>query len=151
MTIKRIGGLLAVGAAVVTATVGLGSATATAAQGEQQLSCDGTTITVRTNDNHSSDKGGWSAAVVVDGGSGILVPTSFAFSAYDETTQSPLFSYVQEKGGGNANHNQDAVSCTQTMQGTLADLLEPGDTPPPGVALTDVVTATFTVTAVPHP
>ena len=37
------------------------------------------------------------------------------------------------------------------MTGTLADLMEPGETPPAGFGLTDAVTMTFTATAVTKP
>lgn len=140
-------GMLAATATVATlATAG----PAMAAQSTQPFTCDGQQLVIRTNNNHSSDNGGWSAAIVVDGGSGALAPTSFTFAAYDETTGQPIFEGTQLKGGGNANHNQRMVTCTQTTTDTLGDLLEPGDELPPGAALSDVVQVTVMVVAVPH-
>lgn len=145
--ITRIGpGLAAL--AVVGAGSVLAAPAATAAQGLQPLSCDGQDIVVRVADNNSSDHGGWSAAQVVDGGSGHLIPTSFDFSAYDDTLGQEIFSADQPKGGGHAQGNQGTVTCTQVEMLTLADLLEPGDEIPPGGALDDEVTFTLTVTAV---
>ncbi len=139
--------LAASGATLLTFGAGvLGAAPAGAAQSVQTLECDGHPLTVRTNDN-SSENGGWGAAQI-ESGDGHLIPVSFSFSAYDETTQQQLFSFTAPKGNGNANHNQQTITCTQTETGTLADLLEPGEQPPPGVSLDDVVTSTFTAEAV---
>ena len=125
------------------------AAPASAAQETQVLDCGGTQITVRTPTQNSSEHGGWSVGQVVSGGTGHLIPTSFGFSAFDVTQGVSLFSGTQYKGGGNANANQAQITCTQTTTGVLADLLGPGEEPPPGVALTDTVTLTLTVTAVP--
>lgn len=127
------------------------AAPAYAATQTQQLDCGGHLITVRVPTDNSSDNGGWSVGQITAGGTGHLIPTSFGFSAFDVTRQTPLFSGTQYKGKGHANHNQQAITCTQTQTGKLADLLGPGETPPPGVALTDVVRTTLTVTAVPKP
>jgi hypothetical protein len=126
----------------------LAPSAATAAQGEQPLSCDGQDIVVRVPDNHSSDRGGWSAAQVVSGGSGTLIPTSFTFSAYDDTMGEEIFSATQPGGGGHAHGQQDTVTCTQSSTATLGDLLEPGDEVPPGAQLSDEVTFSLTVVAV---
>ena len=142
--------LLGAGTGLVVLLGGLAAAApASAAQSTMEFTCDGSTITLRTNDNRSSDMGGWAAAQVV--GDGTLIPTSFSFSAYDETTDAALFSFTSQKGRGNANKMQQTVDCTQTQTATLADLLEPGDELPPGAALTDTVTVTFDATAVPKP
>jgi hypothetical protein len=119
-------------------------------QSLQLLSCQGVgDLLVRTNQDRSSDNGGWSSAHIVEGGSGTLIPASFAFSGYDETTGTQLFdSGVQAKGGGNGNHAQGPLlTCTQSMEGPLSDFLEPGETPPPGTDPNDTVRVTFTVTA----
>jgi hypothetical protein len=137
--------------AVAVAATFAAAAPASAAPQTQQLTCDGQLLTIRTPTENSSDNGGWSVGQIIAGGTGHLIPTSFAFSAYDVTTQTSLFSGTQYKGNGQANHNQQTVTCTQTQTGTLADLLGPGETPPPGVNLTDIVTTTITVTAVPKP
>jgi hypothetical protein len=56
----------------------------------------------------------------------------------------------QVKGGGNANHNQPTLTCTGSQTGVLGDFLNPGETPPPGTSVSDPVTFTLTVIAVPH-
>lgn len=130
----------------------IGLPSAQAAQGglqEQTLMCgDGQQLTIVTNSNHSSDMGGWEAVKVVSGGSGHLIPTSFTFTAFDNTTNQTIFTGTQLKGGGHANANQSTVTCTQSQTGTLADLLSPGDEVPPGASLTDQVTFTVSATAV---
>lgn len=129
---------------------GMGAAApASAAQTTQVIQCGGHPLTLRTNSNNSSDNGGWSAAQVV--GDGTLIPTSFSFQVVDNVTHESVGPFTQVKGGGNANHNQQAITCTQSMTDTLANLLGPGDTPPPGWARTDSATFTLTVTAVPRP
>lgn len=134
--------------AVVAAGSLLAAPAATAAQGDQPLTCDGQDIVVRTGDNHSSDRGGWGAAQIVEGWSGTLIPTSFEFSAYDDTLDQPIFSGTEVGGGGHAHGQQVTVTCTQESTATLGDLLEPGDEVPPGASLSDQVTFTLTVTAV---
>ena len=146
---SRIGAAFAACAFGVAAL--LGAAPAGAAPSTQQILCGDQTLTIRTNNNHSSNNGGWSAAQIVSGGSGHLIPTSFTFSAFDVTTNTALFYGTQLKGGGNGNHNQSTITCSQTQTGVLADLLSPGDQVPPGASLTDIVTSTFTVTAVQKP
>ena len=150
--------LVAVGAVGALAA---GTLPATAAPGDQnpsgngqsvqQLSCTGLgDVWIRTNNNNSSDMGGWSAAQIVGGdATGTLIPTSFTFEAFDVTTGHDLFpAGSQVKGGGNGNHQQATVLCTQQFTDTLANLLEPGDELPPGAQLTDTVTVTLTATAV---
>jgi hypothetical protein len=133
-------------------TMLIGMASAHAAQGglqEQSLTCsNGQQLTVLTNNNNSSDMGGWEAVKVVSGGSGHLIPTSFTFSAVDNTTNQPIFTGTQVKGSGHANQNQSTVTCSDSQTATLADLLQPGDEIPPGASLTDQVTFTVTATAV---
>lgn len=141
---------LGIGAALAGSALAAGvllAPPAGAAQTTQQITCGGETLTVRANTNNSSDNGGWSAAHVSGGGH--LIPTSFSFSAFDNTLNTELFTFTQQKGGGNANQNQPSISCSQSMTGMLGDLLEPGEEPPPGASLTDIVTTTFVVTAVP--
>jgi hypothetical protein len=142
---------VAIGLTMVAGAAGallIGSSAANAAPSYQSLTCDGQQLTLRTPDNHSSDMGGWSAAQVVSGGSGTLIPTSFDFSAFDVTTQQPIFEGLSTKGAGNANHQQSTVTCTQIETATLGDLLEPGDEVPPGGSLDDEVTVTLVATAI---
>jgi hypothetical protein len=140
--------------AVAAATLGVGVAAASpasAATSTEVVNCGGTHLTIRVPTDHSSENGGWSVGQIVAGGTGHLIPTSFSFRGYDVTTHTVLFSDTQAKGGGHANHNQSVITCTETQTATLADLLGPGETPPPGVDLTDVIRLTFTVTAVMKP
>jgi hypothetical protein len=140
-----------IGAAVFAGAAGallIGASTAQAAPSTQQLTCDGQQVTLRMNDNNSSEMGGWSAAQVVSGGSGTLIPTMFDFSAYDETLHQSIFDGASVKGAGNANQTQSTVTCTQTQTASLGDLLDPGDPLPPGTSLDDQVTVTLTATAV---
>ena len=114
------------------------------------ITCDGQQLTVRVNTNHSSEHGGWGVGQIVAGGTGHLVPTAFSGSLVDNAINQTLFTFDQAKGGGNANHNQPTVTCTQSETGVLGDFLNPGDTPPPGTSVSDPVTFTLTVTAVQH-
>ena len=149
-TITRIGPAMAA-IAVAAAGAVLVAPAANAAQGLQPLTCDGHDIVVRTPDNNSSDHGGWSSARIVEGGSGTLVPTSFAGGAYDNDADMQLFSFSQVSGGGHGHNQQATITCTQTTTATLRDLLEPGDEVPPGASLDDEVTFTLTVTAIQQP
>jgi hypothetical protein len=133
-------------------TMLIGMASAQAAQGglqEQSLTCtNGQQLTIVTNNSHSSDMGGWEAVKVVSGGWGHLIPTSFTFTAFDNTTNQLIFTGTQVKGGGHANGNRPTVTCNQSQTATLADLLQPGDEVPPGASLTDQATFTISATAV---
>jgi hypothetical protein len=123
------------------------AAPATAAQSEMPIMCAGQQLIVRTNNNSSSDMGGWGAAQVVSGGSGHLIPTTFDGTFYDATIDQTIFTFSQAKGGGNGNHNlQPTAICTDTQTGTLGDFLEPGDIPPPGSSPSDSVVFTIRVT-----
>jgi hypothetical protein len=144
--------------AAVTIAAGAGLATlagpAYAARSEVTLTCDGQQITVQINppdqSNSSQNNGGWEVGQIVAGGTGHLIPTMFSGSLFDEATDQTLFSSATPKGGGNANHNQPTISCTESQTGLLGDFLAPGDTPPPGTSVSDPVTFTLTVTAVRH-
>jgi hypothetical protein len=145
--------VLAAGAIVLPAGAALAAPGATGGPQTQTLSCTGGVgdLVIRTSNNHSSDHGGWSVAQVVSGGSGHLIPTAFNFSAYDVTTATTLFSQTQLKGGGNAYPGENPVTCSFSQSGTLADLMQPGDTVPLGASLTDQVTMTFGATAYQRP
>ena len=88
-------------AAVIAASAGLAglAGPAHAAQSMQTLSCGGQELTVRVNVNKSPN-GSWSAAQIVAGGPGHLIPTEFTGSLYDETLGQTLFAFNQVKGGG---------------------------------------------------
>lgn len=143
--------LFAAASGTMLALSGLVAGPTLAAQQPQPLQCDGHQITVRVNQNNGGENGGWSAGVLIDGGSGVLVPTSFSGSLYDETTGQEVFSFEQLKGNGNGNHNQQTISCSDTTVATLGDFLEPGDELPPGTSVDDVVDFTIGVTAVARP
>jgi hypothetical protein len=141
---KAVLGLVA---GVGLAVSGLAASPAMAAPQSQPLNCAGQQLTVRVSDNHSSDHGGWGAGVIVEGGSGVLVPTSFAGSAYDVTADQPMFSFSQDKGNGNGNRNLQTVTCSDVQTMLLSDFVQPGDQLPPWASLTDTITFTLTVTA----
>ena len=147
--ITRTAAALGVAGALAVST-GMVATPAFAAQSEQQFMCDGQAVTIRVNDNHSGQNGGWGAGIV---DSGILIPTSFTFSAYDTTADMPLFpAETAWKGMGHANHNQQTISCSQVMSDTLANLVAQDGAPPEGLpewaSMDDVITITMTVTAV---
>ncbi|MGN6242621.1 MAG: hypothetical protein ACTHQ3_03000 [Motilibacteraceae bacterium] len=102
-------------------------------------------VAITTHGNNSSEHGGWGVGQTPDGH---LIPVSFTFSALDLTTGTTLFSGGSDKGGGNANHNQPTITCSQDMTGPLAGFLEPGDQLPPGTQPTDTVRVRFAVAAV---
>jgi hypothetical protein len=150
---NRTRSTVAVAAVTIAAGAGLAglAGPAHAAQSTIPVTCpNGEQLTVRVNTNHSSEHGGWGVGQIVAGGTGHLVPTAFSGSLVDNAINQTLFTFDQAKGGGNANHNQPTVTCTQSETGVLGDFLNPGDTPPPGTSLTDSVTFTLTVTAVRH-
>jgi hypothetical protein len=149
---NRTRSTVAVAALTIAAGAGLAglAGPAHAAQTTMPLTCAGQQLTVRVNTNHSSQNGGWGVGQVVAGGTGHLVPTAFSGSLVDNAIHQTLFTFAQAKGGGNANHNQPTITCTQSETGVLGDFLNPGDTPPPGTSVSDSVTFTLTVTAVRH-
>ena len=147
MAVLAVGATLAAGAGQLALL-----APAQAAQSTLQLTCsDGGNYTVRTNDNHSSEHGGWGVGQIVAGGSGHGIPTSFAGSLFDVATNQTIFSFEQAKAGGQANRNQQTITCTGTQNGTLGDFSEPGDQLPPGTSASDPVVFTLTVTVVMRP
>jgi hypothetical protein len=149
---NRTRSTVAVAAVTIAAGAGLAvlAGPAHAAQSAMPLTCAGQQLTVRVNTNHSSEHGGWGVGQIVAGGIGHLVPTAFSGSLVDNVTHQTLFTFAQAKGGGNANHNQPTITCTQSETGVLGDFLNPGETPPSGTSVTDPVTFTLMVTAVRH-
>ncbi len=113
--------------------------------------CDGVPTQITVAGNNSSENGGWGAGRI---SSGTLIPTSFTFSAYDDTAGQYLFDpQGSQKGMGHANPNQATITCTQSMTATLADLIAENGQPPMGLpdwaSPTDIITQSFIVTAVP--
>jgi len=113
----------------------------------QSLTCQGLgEVQIVVGPANGSDQSFGAARVV---GDGHLIPVNFQFSAYDVTAGIPLFdSGLIKKGAGNGNKNQQTIPCTSIETGTLADFLDPGETPPPGAAPTDSVTFTIYVDAI---
>src|SRR5690242_9118980 len=100
------------GVAALAMTPALFTATpALAAQSTQPITCDGQQLTIRTNNNNSSEHGGWSSVQILSGGSGHLTPTTFSGVATDTTVNQVLFQFSSTKGNGKANHNQQTVNC----------------------------------------
>jgi hypothetical protein len=149
---NRTRSTVAVAAVTIAAGAGLAglAGPAHAAQTTMPLTCAGQPLTVRVNTNHSSEHGGWGVGQVVAGGTGHLVPTEISGSLVDDAINQTLFTFDQDKGGGNANHNQPTLTCTASQTGVLGDFLGPRDTPPPGTSVTDPVTFNLTVIAVRH-
>lgn len=145
--LAALAGVLGVGSTLGVALIA--SAPARAAQSTQTITCPNGDLLVRTNNNNSSDMGGWSTAQIVDGGSGHLIPVAFTFTVVNVSHPAlTLPPQISVKGNGNANKMQTTMDCTQTQTGLLSSLLGPGESPPPGWNLTDTVTATFTATVV---
>ncbi|MGH3003960.1 MAG: hypothetical protein ACRDM1_15075 [Gaiellaceae bacterium] len=96
------------------------------------------TVTSTSNDHSLS----WGVGTISGGTH--LIPTSFSGSGVDATTGETLFSFTQLKGNANGQHNQTQTSCdgpTDTV--TAGDL---GGIP--GIADSDLIQITFSVTAV---
>ena len=121
----------------------------------QQMTCNGTDVTILVTSNRGQS--GWAVGRIVDGGR--LIPVSFEYTLVDLTQKRDVFSQPQLKGGGNANHQQDAsVTCTQLDDtgATFAELMQSPDTPagyqlPDWVHLSDEAGFEITVTAIPKP
>jgi hypothetical protein len=137
-------------ATVVAVATPLSLLAATAAQAGQiteELSCDGHSLVVRVSENSSGEQGGWGSVKVVEGGSGHLTPLEFRGTGYDVTIGQEVFQFSAPKGGGHPA-TSGSTTCTATYTGTLADLVDEGEELPPGAALTDEITFTFTVVVV---
>ena len=125
----------------------LAAAPAGAAQSEDHITCGGQAYTIRVNNSHSGDMGGWSVAHIVDM-KGHLIPAAFSGDLIDNTRNDLLvFHFESVKGAGHANHQQTLVPCTLTDTGTLGDFFEGGPLPD-GTAADDAVTFTFTALAI---
>ena len=138
---KRVLATLVALSAAALLAAGAGSA---APQQPQTLSCDGLgDIQITAGPANGADQS-WGAAQIVGGGH--LIPLSFEFSAYDVTKQAVIFDAMPVKGGSHAHASGPVTTCSSSQEGTLQDLLDPGEAPPPGTSLTDQVIATFTAT-----
>ncbi|MGN6609612.1 MAG: hypothetical protein ACTHMS_21710 [Jatrophihabitans sp.] len=137
----------AVGAIAGAAGALVFAASAHAAQSTQTIECAGTQYTIRTNNNHSSDMGGWSVGQVVGTPGSHGIPTSFGGVATITGTDTVLGTFLSTKGQGNANQHQQQTTCQQSISGTAADVFGPGETPP-GLDPSTPVTLTITITVV---
>jgi hypothetical protein len=133
--------------ALLASTLLTAAGPASAAMSENHVTCAGDELTIRTNgSNGGNGNGGWSSVQVVSA-SGHLTPLSFSGSLLDTTIGQVIYTFAQQKGGGNADANRTPTTCTQEMTGTLADFLG-GDPLPPGASLTDNVILDFTAIVV---
>ena len=82
---------------------------------------------------------------IIEGGKGVLIPTTFVFEVRNQTTGAVLFTETEELSGGKRKKN--ATTCTAPFfTGTLADIdgFEPAfaaELRAAGVAETDVIVA----------
>jgi hypothetical protein len=144
----RLGAVMGSAACVV----GFAASPALAAHAVEPAMCsNGQTYIVRTLVNHSSANGGWGVGVILEGGSGVGIPTVTDAAVVDNTIGQTLFTLAGAKGGGNANHNQSTVMCTITDDGTVGDFVAPGTPLPPGASLSDSATLTLIATVVLRP
>jgi hypothetical protein len=146
---------LAAGLGVAAGTIAFTAGPASAATSVDHYTCDGQDVGILTHEPPAEHTSGWGAGHLVDGGSGTLIPTSFSRTVRDASKQDqdlvPV--HLAVKGGGNANHHQDAVTCSQVFTSTLGELLQlwgpaPGDLPD-WADEADTIVVTFTVTAIP--
>ncbi len=143
---KRVATALVLAASGVLVWVAPGNA---AGRIEETVECGGSTVTILVQPTHSDTN--WGAVQVV--GDGHLMPLAFNFTVYDVTTDTTLFSDSQVKGGGKTPGGLAAGvgTCTQSEEAPLGDLLEPGETPPPGASVTDIIRFTLTATVAQKP
>jgi len=132
--------LVVVVAAVASVFTGSALASGPAPPGKQliDLNCTGigpVTVSVQRGQN---SKG---AGQIVDmKGHGIAV--TIVFTLTDTTTSTIIDSQTQMSGGGNGHPNQATTECTGvSFQGSASDFF--GPQLPPGVAPTDVISATI--------
>jgi hypothetical protein len=114
----------------------------------ETVQCDGQTLTILTQPSSGDN---WGAVQVV--GDGTLIPLAFEVTVYDVTKDMLLASDTDAKGDAGVPSGLEGslTTCTLTETAQLSDLLEPGEEPPPGTDLTDVVTFTLTATVVVRP
>jgi hypothetical protein len=114
----------------------------------ETVQCDGQTLTILTQPSSGDN---WGAVQVV--GDGTLIPLAFEFTLYDVTKDMVVFTDSVAKGSGSAPAGLEGsvTTCTLTETALLSEFLEPGEEPPPGTDLTDVVTFTLTATVILRP
>lgn len=140
----------AAGAVAAACLASIQAADAAAPMTEQITCSDASQVTIRGNDSHGHPS--WNSTQIVSGGSGHLTPLAFHGVATDTTVDQVMWEFTVEKGGGQANHQQPTITCTaRFIDGTVADILDPGEAPPAGTSLTDHATFDLTVVMVRNP
>lgn len=134
---------------ILTAIAGIGMAAATmvpaaAAQSTETLDCAGHELTIRVNDSNSSERGGWGAVQVLEGGSGHLNPVRFSGVLTDTTAGVELGEFSTERGNGHVPKSKTVTACTTSFEATVAEFVDDLETLPPGVAPDDAVLFTLT-------
>jgi hypothetical protein len=131
--------------ATVTVTAVFASTANAAGRNTEVIQCGGSTLTILTQPAAHDNFG---AVQVV--GDGTLIPLAFEFTVTDLTKGIVLFSDSLIKGSGRTPPGVagSVMTCISTDTATLGDLLEPGETPPPGTDLTDTVQFLLTATVV---
>lgn len=142
---------IACGAALTVATLGSGilwTGPVHAAQSATTVTCAGHELLIRTSNNNSSDKGGWSTVQVEDGGSGHLTPLAFSGELIDTSVNVSLGTFDNAKGNGHAAADKETSRCTNDIAGTVGTFVQDPSTLPPGAHLADgaVLRLTATVT-----
>jgi hypothetical protein len=136
---RRIFGLTALTALLALLAAGTGSA----ARVQQELVCDGQTLTFTVTTVENEHGVAWGVGTLSGGMH--LIPTSFSGALVDLTTGETLFSFDQTKGNGNALKNATSVTCTETdPPATAGDFGIPEELAAP----TDIVQFSLSVTAV---
>ena len=135
LTRTALGALAGLGLVAATTSV-----PAAAAQSAQVLDCAGHPVTVRINDNNSSERGGWASVQVLEGGSGHLTPVRFSGSLTDTTVGQVLGTFENVRGNGHVPRSRGVTRCTTSFDATVADFVENLEELPPGVSLEDAVT-----------
>jgi hypothetical protein len=133
--------LLASAVAATALLSGTAAASGPASPGKDtfEVQCEGVgSVTVSAP---ASQQGHGVAQIVAQKGHGI--PVSSAFTVTDLTTETVLFGGTGTKGGGHANHNQTATTCSGTDEEAPASTFfgERGLPLPPGVSPEDIIRA----------
>jgi hypothetical protein len=136
---RRVLSITALTAVLAMLAAGVGSAART----QQQLVCNGETLTLTVTTVENEHGVAWGVGTLSGGTH--LIPTSFSGQLTDLTTGATLFSFAQTKGKGHALPNATKVTCTETdPAGTAADFGIPASLAAP----TDIVQFSLSVTAV---
>lgn len=110
-----------------------------------QMTCAGQPVTFLVAAGNDGDN--WGAAKLLDGGT--LIPKTLEYLVHDDTIAATLDDDVISRGG--AHEQQSTITCEVSQTDSLEHVLPPGMELPPGTSLTDQITQTFRVVAVPKP